>query len=88
MSSAAAAAPPAAPTPRYLGMPVRRKEDPRLLRGEGVYVADVQVPGQLYAAFVRSPYVHARILRLDLAPVRCLPVVVSDLVFSELDDLA
>ena len=62
--------PPATPANRYLGQPLRRKEDPRLLRGEGVYVADVQVPGQLHAAFVRSPHAHARIRRVDLDAAR------------------
>src|SRR5262245_51653130 len=54
---------------RYFGAAVRRREDPRLLRGEGRYVDDVALPGLLHAAFVRSPHAHARIraLRTDAA---------------------
>ena len=39
-----------------IGQPVKRQEDPILVRGEGSYTDDVSLPGQLYAAFVRSPY--------------------------------
>src|SRR5262249_22319694 len=54
---------------RYFGAAVRRREDPRLLRGEGRYVDDVALRGLLHAAFVRSPHAHARIraLRTDAA---------------------
>ncbi|PYM62431.1 MAG: xanthine dehydrogenase [Candidatus Rokuibacteriota bacterium] len=47
---------------RYFGASVRRREDPRLLRGEGRFVDDIKLPGLLHAAFVRSPHAHARIL--------------------------
>ncbi len=39
----------------YVGAPLRRKEDVKLLRGEGRYAADVRLPGLLHAAIVRSP---------------------------------
>jgi carbon-monoxide dehydrogenase large subunit len=48
-----------------IGQPVARFEDPRLLRGEGRFVHDVNLPGQLYAVLVRSPHAHARIVRVD-----------------------
>jgi carbon-monoxide dehydrogenase large subunit len=48
-----------------LGGVVRRKEDPALIRGKGTFVDDVNVPGQVYAAFTRSPYAHARITSID-----------------------
>src|SRR4051794_31713947 len=79
---------PAAPANRYLGQPLRRKEDPRLLRGEGVYVADVQVPGQLHAAFVRSPHAHARVRRVDLDAARRLPGVVAAFAYADIAALA
>ena len=41
-----------------IGQPVPRKEDPTLVRGEGRYTDDVNLPGQAYAVFVRSPYAH------------------------------
>lgn len=50
---------------RFVGQAVRRKEDPRLLSGRGRYVHDVALPGMLHAAFVRSPYAHARILSIE-----------------------
>ncbi len=60
-----------------VGQPVLRKEDPVLVRGEGRYTDDVSVPGQLYAAFLRSPYPHARIVALDVAPALAMPGVVG-----------
>ena len=46
---------------RYTGASVRRKEDPRILTGRGNYIADVTMPGMAHAAFLRSPFPHARI---------------------------
>ncbi len=48
-----------------VGQPVPRNEDPILVRGEGRYTDDVNVEGQLYAAFVRSPYAHGVIRGID-----------------------
>jgi carbon-monoxide dehydrogenase large subunit len=59
------------------GRPVLRKEDPRLLAGGGRYSDDVNVPGQAYAAFVRSPHAHARIGRIDTAAARATPGVIA-----------
>jgi carbon-monoxide dehydrogenase large subunit len=50
---------------RFVGQAVNRKEDPRLLTGRGTYVDDVQVPGLLHAAFVRSNVAHGRIVSID-----------------------
>jgi carbon-monoxide dehydrogenase large subunit len=60
-----------------IGQRVRRKEDPRLLRGDGRYIADCTVPGVLHAAILRSTHAHARIARLDLDAVRAAPGVVA-----------
>ena len=49
----------------YVGTSVRRREDQRLITGRGAYVDDVAAPGALHAAFVRSPYAHARIVSVD-----------------------
>ncbi len=51
---------------RWLGAPVKRNEDPRLLTGQGLFVDDVHLPGMLQAAVLRSPHAHARILRVDV----------------------
>ena len=52
-----------------LGVPMKRKEDPRFLQGKGHYVDDLSFPGMLYMALVRSPYPHAEITNIDFAPV-------------------
>src|SRR3990170_2654251 len=52
---------------RWVGKPVARVEDPRLLAGQGRYLADLALPGALHAAFVRSPLPHARVLSFDIA---------------------
>jgi len=68
---------------RYVGAAVRRREDPRLLRGDGRYVDDVKLPGLLHAAFLRSPHAHARIVGLRTAAARAMPGVVA--VFTHAD---
>ncbi len=52
---------------RYFGERIKRNEDPRLLTGQGLYVDDVELPDMLHAAFVRSPYAHARITHIDVS---------------------
>ncbi|MGW0587337.1 aerobic carbon-monoxide dehydrogenase large subunit [Streptosporangium sp. NPDC002607] len=53
-------------TTKLFGEPVRRREDPRLLTGHGLYLDDL-APGALQAAFVRSPHAHARIRDIDVS---------------------
>ena len=48
-----------------VGQRIRRREDPRFLRGEGRYVDDLQLPGALHATFVRSYLAHAKITGID-----------------------
>ena len=67
-----------------IGLPVRRLEDPRRLRGEGAYVDDVHVPGMLHAAVVRSPHAHARIRSIDMTSARSMPRVAAVLGAREL----
>src|SRR5215472_12394196 len=50
-----------------VGQPVTRLEDSRLLRGQGRYQDDTNLPGQLHAVFLRSPHAHARIRAIDSA---------------------
>jgi carbon-monoxide dehydrogenase large subunit len=69
---------------RYFGAAVRRREDPRFLRGEARYVDDVTLPGLLHAAFVRSPHAHARIGRLDATAARAMPGVAAVFTFADL----
>ena len=70
---------------RYFGARVDRLEDPSLLTGRGRYVDDLQVPGLLHAAFVRSPLAHARIKSIDAAAAREMPGVVAVLTLADLD---
>ena len=62
-----------------LGASVRRREDPRLITGQGRFVDDMAAEGGLHAAFVRSPVAHGRIRHLDLEPACRLPGVVAAL---------
>jgi carbon-monoxide dehydrogenase large subunit len=68
---------------RYFGAAVRRREDPRFLRGEGRFVDDVTLPGLLHAACLRSPHAHARIRSIDTARARSMPGVAA--VFTHAD---
>ena len=62
---------------RYFGQPIRRNEDPRLLRREALYVDDVHRPGMLHVAILRSQHAHARLLRIDASAARERPGVVA-----------
>jgi aerobic carbon-monoxide dehydrogenase large subunit len=61
----------------YAGQPLKRFEDPKLVSGRGSYVDDVQLPGMLYAAVLRSPHAHARIRSIDASAARNQPGVVT-----------
>src|SRR3972149_6260346 len=58
---------------RGLGHSVRRKEDPRFIRGKGHYVDDIKLPGMLYLDIVRSPYAHAKIVKIDPSKALATP---------------
>jgi carbon-monoxide dehydrogenase large subunit len=60
-----------------IGQPVKRQEDPILVRGEGCYTDDVDLPGQAYAAFVRSQVAHGVIRNIDLSAAREMPGVLA-----------
>ena len=53
-------------TTRIFGSGIRRREDPRLITGGATYTDDVQLPGMLYAAMLRSPHAHAKINSIDI----------------------
>ncbi|WP_328498469.1 aerobic carbon-monoxide dehydrogenase large subunit [Streptomyces sp. NBC_00414] len=54
---------------------MKRKEDPRFVRGKGRYVDDIQLPGMLHGAVLRSPFAHARILSVDTSAAEAHPKV-------------
>jgi carbon-monoxide dehydrogenase large subunit len=60
-----------------IGQPVRRMEDLRLLTGQGRYTDDMNLPGQAYAAMVRSPHAHAVIRSIDSKAALAVPGVIA-----------
>lgn len=62
---------------RHVGKPIPRKEDRRLITGKGRFSDDFSMPGQTYAAMVRSPYPHARILGIDPSEALAIPGVLA-----------
>lgn len=70
---------------KYFGATVKRREDPRFLRGEGRFVDDVTLPGVLHAAFVRSPHAHARIVKIRAESAATAPGVVRVFTFADLE---
>src|SRR6266545_172637 len=60
-----------------MGHSVRRKEDPRFIRGKGTYIDDIQRPGMLYLDIVRSPFAHAKIKKIDTSKALAIPGVLA-----------
>ena len=61
----------------FIGRPLPRFEDLRLVRGQGRYTDDVSVEGQAFAVFVRSPHAHARVVSIDVSAARGRPGVLA-----------
>ncbi|HEX6658627.1 MAG TPA: xanthine dehydrogenase family protein molybdopterin-binding subunit, partial [Ilumatobacter sp.] len=61
----------------WVGRRIKRKEDPRLIMGRARYIDDINVTGQLWAAFVRSPEAHAKITSIDTSEAEGMPGVVG-----------
>ena len=62
---------------KYVGQPIKRTEDPRLIKGLAHYVDDIKLPDTLHVVFVRSVYAHARITSIDTADALAAPGVVA-----------
>ena len=73
-------------TTRYFGQPIKRNEDPRLLTGRALFVDDVQLPGMLHVAFLRSDLAHARIRSIDIGAAKERPGVVAVYTADDLGD--
>ena len=71
---------------KYVGQRITRTEDPRLLTGQALFVDDVEIPGMLYAAFLRSDYAHARLRRIDVSAARNRPGVVAVYTAEDMGD--
>ena len=69
----------------FSGKPVRRVEDPDLLRGAGTYVDNLKIDGMLTLYFVRSPIAHATIRSIDVKAAREMPGVVGVYSADDLD---
>ena len=65
--------------PPYVGRSLLRREDKRLLTGQGQFIADLMLPRMLHAVLVRSPVAHARIRSVDLSRAAAAPGVVETL---------
>ena len=59
----------------WIGKDIKRREDPALLMGTAIYTNDINLPGMLHAAVLRSPYPHARIVSIDTSVAKQLPGV-------------
>ena len=68
------------------GSAIKRREDPRLITGAATYTDDVKLPGLTYAAFLRSPYAHARLTQVDVSAAKRAPGVVAVYTGADIKD--
>jgi carbon-monoxide dehydrogenase large subunit len=68
-----------------MGHSVKRKEDPRFIRGVGEYIDDVTLPGMLWLDIVRSPYAHAKIRSIDSSEALKIPGVLAVITGADLE---
>jgi carbon-monoxide dehydrogenase large subunit len=73
-------------TTRYFGEPIKRNEDKRLLTGQALFVDDVELPGMLHAALLRSQNAHGRINSIDVSAARTRKGVVAVYTAEDLGD--
>jgi carbon-monoxide dehydrogenase large subunit len=71
---------------KFIGKRIVRNEDPQLLTGQAQFVDDVEIPGMLYAAFLRSDYAHARLMSIDVSAARQRPGVVAVFTAEDMGD--
>ena len=60
-----------------MGVSMKRKEDPRFIRGQGHYVDDIKLPGMVHLDIVRSPYAHAKIMAIHTEKALAIPGVLA-----------
>jgi carbon-monoxide dehydrogenase large subunit len=70
---------------KWVGQALKRKEDPRLIMGRARYIDDINVTGQLWAAFVRSPEAHAKVVSIDTSAAKAYPGVHAVFTGNEVD---
>src|ERR1700680_4365809 len=66
---------------------LKRKEEARFIRGEGIYLDEIRLPGMVYGALLRSPYAHARIISIDTARALAHPNVAAVVTAKDLETL-
>src|SRR3989454_9483820 len=71
----------------YVGRPLKRSEDPKLITGRGQYVEDIKLPGLAHLAFLRSPHAHARVKALRTDAARRAPGVIRVVTARDLGPL-
>ena len=74
-----------ATTELYIGAEVLRKEDPELVTGQASFIDNHSLPGMLWMAMVRPPYVHARVNSIDTSAAASMPGVVGVYTAADLD---
>ena len=72
---------------RYTGSRIKRSEDRRILTGGGTYVDDINLPNMVHAAFMRSPFAHARIVSIDTSAALEAPGVLAVYTGAEMEAL-
>ena len=71
----------------YVGAPIPRREDARLLTGRGAFVDDLEIPGIAHAAMVRSPHAHARVGCIDASAALAMPGVLAVVSAADVADI-
>ncbi|NOX21782.1 MAG: hypothetical protein GXP36_01635 [Actinobacteria bacterium] len=74
-------------TTSALGGVVRRREDPALIQGKARYVDDIKVRGETSAAFVRSPFAHAKVLSIDTSEAEAMDGVIAIFTASDVEHM-
>ena len=74
-----------AQTTHAMGHAMKRKEDPRFIRGKGNYIDDITLPGMLFMSVVRSPYPHANLVSIEIQAALAVPGVVAVITGADLD---
>ncbi|MGE0744272.1 MAG: xanthine dehydrogenase family protein molybdopterin-binding subunit [Rhodospirillales bacterium] len=72
-------------TAPVIGRGVPRREDERLLTGRGRFTDDIAIDGEAHAAFVRAPYAHAAVERIDTAAARAMPGIIGVFAAADLE---
>jgi carbon-monoxide dehydrogenase large subunit len=72
---------------KLVGQAIKRREDPRLITGQGTFLDDIKLPGMTHACVLRSPYAHAKIKSIDTSKAKAHPGVVAVFTGEDMLDL-